>query len=138
MDTVTTYNTKQKQLILNCLMQNKDKHVTVDQIKEYLNKTNDRVGRTTIYRYLDKLVAQGIVRKYMIEGGKSACYQYMERMDVCQNHFHLKCVDCGQLIHLDCEYLDDINRHIKDHHNFNIDHSKTVLYGHCGKCKNKN
>jgi Fe2+/Zn2+ uptake regulation proteins len=132
------YNTKQKQLILNCLMQNKDRHITADEIKEFLSKGNDMVGKTTIYRYLDKLVSQGLVRKYTVEGGKSACYQYMDQMDQCRNHFHLKCVDCGQLIHLECDYLDDINKHIQSHHDFKIDHSKTVLYGQCGKCAKKN
>lgn len=130
----TTYKTKQKDLILNCLIKYKNQHVTADEIMGYLNKENAAVGRTTIYRYLEKLVSEGIVRKYLIEEGKSACYQYMDGNNECNEHFHLKCVNCGKLMHIDCDYLKEINCHVADHHGFQIDHSKTVLYGYCKAC----
>ena len=128
------YKTKQKDLIMDCLVQNKDRHVTAEEIIAALTAGKTPVGKTTVYRYLDRLVSQGIVRKYFIEGGKSACYQYMEQGSPCNEHFHLKCTDCGQLFHLKCEYMGDMDSHIKDHHNFTVDHSKTVLYGRCGTC----
>lgn len=137
MDASTTYKTKQRDQIMDCLIQNKNRHVTADEIMSALNKEKTLVGKTTIYRYLDKLVSQGIVRKYIIEEGKRACYQYMEQGTSCNEHFHLKCTDCGQLIHLECDYLDEMNSHIKDHHGFCVDHSKTVLYGQCGFCAGK-
>ena len=137
MDTFTSYKTKQRDQILDCLIQNKNRHVTADEILLCLNKEKTLVGKTTVYRYLDKLVSQGLVRKYFIEEGKSACYQYMEHGAGCNEHFHLKCTGCGQLIHLECEYLDEMDSHIKDHHGFTVDHSKTVLYGQCGLCAGK-
>lgn len=137
MNTTTSYKTKQRDQILNCLIKNKDRHITADKIRTVLNGEKSLVGKTTVYRYLDKLVSQGIVRKYMIEGGQSACYQYMERNGVCNKHFHLKCVDCGQLFHLECDYLGELDAHIKDHHDFHVDNSKTVLYGQCGSCAGK-
>ena len=130
----TTYKTKQKDQIMNCLIQNKDRHITADEILEELNREKALVGKTTIYRYLDKLVSQGIVRKYIIEEGKRACYQYMEQNHACNEHYHLKCVDCGELFHLECDYLQQLDAHIRDRHHFKVDHSKTVLYGRCGSC----
>lgn len=134
MTTSTSYKTKQKDRILTCLIQNKDRHLTVDEIRFALNGEEPMVGKTTIYRYLDKLVSQGIVRKYFIEEGKSACYQYMDQNDLCKEHYHLKCVDCGRLLHLECDYLEEMDSHIREHHNFQVDHSKTVLYGQCDSC----
>jgi Fur family ferric uptake transcriptional regulator len=55
----------------------------------------------------------------------------------CGEHYHLKCVGCGQLIHLECEYLEKLDSHVKSQHNFRVDHSKTVLYGCCGNCTNE-
>lgn len=137
MNTVTSYKTKQRDEILDCLIRNKDRHITADEMIADLNREKSQVGKTTVYRYLDKLVAQGAVRRYFIEGGKSACYQYMEQDDICSSHFHLKCIGCGQLFHLECDYLCNMNSHIRDHHNFHVDHSKTVLYGQCGSCAGK-
>lgn len=137
MITAISYKTKQRDQILDCLIKNKDHHITADAIISDLNKDKQLVGKTTVYRYLDKLVSQGCVRRYFIEGGKSACYQYMEQDGVCNKHFHLKCVDCGQLFHMECDYMGEMDSHIRDHHNFQVDHSKTVLYGQCGNCAGK-
>lgn len=137
MDTATSYKTKQRDQILDCLIKNKDRHITADEIRTVLNKDQTLVGKTTVYRFLDKLVSQGIVRRYFVEGGKSACYQYMERNGVCNKHFHLKCVACGQLFHLECDYLGELDSHIREYHDFCVDNSKTVLYGQCGSCAGK-
>jgi Fur family ferric uptake transcriptional regulator len=134
METSTSYKTKQRDQILECLIQNKDRHVTADELMTQLSGDNAPVGKTTIYRYLDKLVSQGIVRKYFIEEGKSACYQYMDADSVCNEHFHLKCIGCGKLVHLECKYMGTLDSHIREHHDFAVDHSKTVLYGKCRAC----
>jgi len=137
MNTANSYKTRQRDQILDCLIKNKDHHITADEIISDLNKEKPLVGKATVYRYLDKLVSQDCVRRYFIEGGKSACYQYIEQAGVCNKHFHLKCVDCGQLFHLECDYMGEMDSHIKDHHDFKVDHSKTVLYGQCGNCAGK-
>ena len=137
MNASTSYRTKQKDQIMDCLIKNKDRHITADEILSALSEGKPHVGKTTIYRYLDKLVSQGTVRRYFIEGGKSACYQYVDQNDACGCHYHLKCTECGQLFHLECDYLGEMDSHIKDHHDFQVDHSKTVLYGQCGVCSRK-
>lgn len=137
MAAAASYKTKQRDQIMDCLVKNKDRHITADEIISTLNAEKTMVGKTTVYRYLDKLVSDGAVRRYFIEGGKSACYQLVEQKGVCGSHYHLKCVDCGLLYHLECDYLGELDAHIRDHHGFRVDHSKTVLYGHCGTCTEK-
>ena len=132
-----SYKTKQRDQIMDCLVKNKNHHVTADEILSTLNAERSMVGKTTVYRYLDKLVSDGVVRRYFIEEGKSACYQLVERKGVCSSHYHLKCVECGQLYHLECDYLGEMDVHIRERHGFRVDHSKTVLYGQCGSCTGK-
>ncbi len=127
------YRTKQKEEILNYLISHKSCHVTADEITTHFAATGVKVGKSTVYRYLDRLVSQGVVRKYIIEEGVSACYQFIED-NACHQHFHLKCVGCGQLIHMECDYLDQVNQHILKEHGFHIDSCKTVLYGTCASC----
>ena len=55
----------------------------------------------------------------------------------CAEHFHLKCIRCGKLIHVDCAYLGELGEHIGAHHGFKVDRSKTVFYGTCGACLEK-
>lgn len=50
------YKTKQRESILQYLIQNKDKHISVEDIVEHLKKKGEAVGKTTVYRYLDVLV----------------------------------------------------------------------------------
>ena len=128
------YNTKQKEKLLDYLISNKDKHTNVQTISSFMAEEGTPLGTATIYRRLDKLVEQGIVRKYVIDGKTGACYQYIGDGNECCRHFHLKCVRCDRLIHIDCDHLSGISRHIFEHHGFQVDSSKTVFYGVCAKC----
>jgi len=128
------YRTRQSQIILNYMISHASEHVTVDEIFDALKKQGEAVGKTTVYRHVEKLVAAGSVRKYHLEGGTSACYQY-HRSEACGEHFHLKCVSCGKLMHLNCEFMHEIDEHIFEHHGFRIDNTQTVLYGVCNQCE---
>lgn len=128
------YNTKQKEILLQIFKETKDKHITVEDINFYLNERNIKIGKSTIYRNLDELVKNNIIRKYFIEEGFGACYQYNEESSKCKEHFHLKCIFCNKLIHIDCDFLKDINEHIKKYHKFYVENNKTVLYGKCQEC----
>ena len=56
------YNTKQKEKLLEYLISNKEKHTNVQEISAFLTAEGSPVGVATIYRQLDRLVEQGLVR----------------------------------------------------------------------------
>ncbi|MBQ8297942.1 MAG: transcriptional repressor [Ruminococcus sp.] len=128
------YKTKQKENLLAFLIRNKDKHTNVREISVFLAGEGTPMGTATIYRQLEKLVGQGLVRKYILDGSTGACFQYIEEADCCHEHFHLKCTSCGQLIHVDCDFLSEAQNHIFEHHGFTVDSSQTVFYGKCSEC----
>ena len=64
----TGYNTRQKENLLAFLVKNKERHTNVQEISAYLSGEGISVGTATIYRQLDRLVEQGIVRKYILDG----------------------------------------------------------------------
>ena len=70
------YKTKQMSEILNFLQQMEGTHVTVADICDYFKKKGIAVGMTTVYRQLDKMVSEGLVAKYVIDGSSSACFEY--------------------------------------------------------------
>jgi Fur family ferric uptake transcriptional regulator len=128
------YQTRQGQSILKYMKSLGDGHITVNQIVRHFADTEEAVGQTTVYRHLEKLAAGGTIRKYILHDGKSACYQYISGAKHCREHFHLKCEQCGGLIHVDCDFLEEIARHLRRGHHFQINTLKTVFYGTCKKC----
>lgn len=126
------YNTKQKDGILRAIVSFGDRHFTAADVVRVLSDGGVRVGQATVYRTIDRLEANGELRKYVVDGISAACYQRVEGR--CREHFHLKCERCGKLIHVECEELSRIASHIASDHGFNVDHSKTVFYGRCKDC----
>lgn len=131
------YITKQSTEILECLKENKNRHLTADEVYGILCSNGVSVGRTTVYRHLEKLYADSVIRKFTLGDSTSACYQFFEGDEKCFNHYHLKCTVCGKLIHAECGFLNELSEHIFNEHNFKIDGEKTVLYGVCSVCANK-
>ncbi len=129
------YKTRQKEKILQYLSTHAGQHVTAQELSRHLEADGTPVGTATIYRYLDALVTDGVLRKYTIDPRTCACYEYVAPDGACKRHFHLKCMRCERLIHLHCEHLDGLEQHILEHHGFQIDQSKTVLYGLCKECR---
>ena len=131
------YNTKQKQIILDCLTANREKLMTCDEISDSLKESGKSVGKATLYRYLDSLVVSGDARKLTDDSKKCAAYQLIDKEMDCHSHMHLKCITCGTLIHLGCEFMGGVGEHIFEHHNFKIDNSRTLIYGTCSECSEK-
>lgn len=129
------YKTKQREVIMKFLESQGNNHVTIDEVLEHLRAQQIAIGRTTIYRYMEKLTESGTLRKYFLEEGMGACYQYIAGGEQCNSHFHLKCLNCGILLHVECSYLAGADKHILEEHGFEIDNTKTVFYGWCEKCK---
>ena len=122
------YNTKQKDLILDCIKNHNE--FTVNDIYEELNK---EVGLTTIYRKVDELVNENKIKKYI---GKDniTYYQYLCECDK-DNHFYLKCDKCGTLEHVDCDCINELSEHINKNHEFEINKQNIVINGVCKNCK---
>lgn len=129
------YETKNKSLILSLLKNHKDEHLTIEQIKKLLNDENKDVPLASIYRNIDKFLEEGLIRKYVVNDYAS-CFQIVDEKE--SNHFHLLCSKCGKLIHLECDEVNDLIKHIEKEHDFKIDISKINLYGLCPICRSKN
>ncbi len=132
------YKTKQMTELLAYLEKNQGNHVTVSDICEYFEARGTAIGTTTVYRHLEKMVREGMVAKYVIDGTSSACFEYIgennpESNTVC---YHCKCEKCGKLIHLQCGEVENLRKHVMEHHGFQINSSRTVFYGICNECRN--
>ena len=130
-----SYTTASRTKILEYLKKNGDRTVNVNDISNYLKENQSEVNITTIYRYLDKLAKEGTVIKYVAEKGNQTVYQYVEQGHHCDEHLHLKCVKCGCIIHLECDFMREIAEHIKKDHGFELQCKNSIIYGMCSKCQ---
>lgn len=130
----TEYQTKQKACLLDYLRSNADRHVTAGELLRALADRGTPLGAATVYRQLERLESEGLVRRYTIDDRGSACWQYADGSTECHTHFHLKCTACGTLFHLDCAHLNEIAAHVAADHGFQIDPGRTVFYGLCAAC----
>ncbi|MCR5040699.1 MAG: transcriptional repressor [Clostridia bacterium] len=136
MNRKTQYMTRQREQLIEFLLAVPGKHITVNDVCEHFRNNGDEIGQTTVYRQLDKLVDEGVVNKYTLDGVGPACFEYVGKdSHVAKNScFHCKCVRCGRLIHLQCSELDGIQRHLYEHHGFSLNPMRTVFYGLCSDC----
>lgn len=127
------YNTRQKREMLAFLKRHDLEPYSLEDMVFQMQEQGEKIGRTTIYRYLEQLSEQGRVRKYQNAQGVTL-YQHVGNSGSCASHFHMMCRNCGRLYHVDCELMEDLARHIRAEHNFNLDLRETILVGVCGRC----
>ena len=138
MNSKSKYKTKQREVMLDYFKTVPGVHVTASEVLNYLKTRGSSIGQSTVYRQLENLVDEGIIKKYIIDGNSPACFEYVEpdsHKDP-ESCFHCKCEKCGKLIHLHCSELEEIQSHLMQDHQFFLDPTRTVFYGLCDQCNN--
>jgi len=130
------YNTRVRQLLLRFISADPGRAVTAKDVLAALERAGEPVSKSTVYRCLDRLAAERRVLKYVTDDGKRASY-ICAGDDRCAEHLHLQCSACGKVIHLDCDFMDDIIGHIADKHGFDLRCDSSILYGLCLDCAKK-
>jgi Fur family ferric uptake transcriptional regulator len=128
----SNYQTTNKKKILDYIKK-QDSSFTTKNLYQEMKKEKEDVGLTTIYRFLEELEKQEQIKKYY-NSKNIAYYQYL---DPCshENHFYLKCSECGNLIHIDCDCIIDLEKHIQKKHHFKMDNKNIVITGYCSNCR---
>jgi len=132
------YQTKFKTLILDCFKNNGNKTMTAIEIKDYLNLQGTLINLATVYRNLKKLVDEKKLLKLNINGSPTYCYQIVKDSCNSSEHLHLRCNQCGKIIHLDCDFMEIFKNHVLKEHDFTIKCKDSVIYGICLDCQKKN
>ncbi len=123
-----TYQTEQRKLLIDFLSRNSGKQLTVDEIAAQFP-----AGKSTLYRLIGKLTKEGLVRKSANENSRKFFYEFLGA-DSCHAHFHLKCSDCGKLIHLESDISAKLHTNLLNSYNFEADAFKTTIVGKCENC----
>lgn len=129
------YRTKQMMELQNYFKSIQGQHVTVNEVENYFRQRGISIGKTTIYRQLERMVSEGIVEKYSVNGIESACFEYIGEPEEKNHSFHCKCEKCGKLFHIQCREILQLENHMLEQHGFHMDSVHTVFYGVCDQCR---
>ena len=131
------YHTRQKEALLACLKASVGVGLSVAEILALLKSRRASVGRTTVYRLLDELVADGRVRRYSETGSRERRYEYIDD----QATFDVRCSCCHRIFHLHCQafasMLTDLREHIHNFHGFTLEENTPLFHGICPSCRVK-
>lgn len=130
------YVTEQKKILKKLLEENCDSAYTIEELidKMRINAYGHVPGKSTVYRLMTKLVAEGTVKRFVRGNSRKFAYQIVMG-EHCDCHLHLKCMGCGRLIHLDESVSDELLDKVKSISDFSINEEATVLFGSCADCK---
>ena len=126
-----TYNTEKKNEIINFFKNGGGQAFSAEDICSAILTSGH--GKSTVYRIISRLVDDGVLRRITDVKTRHVTYQYVVA-GACREHLHLKCKDCGRLIHLDGEMSRRFGTSILRSEGFTIDFG-ALLYGRCGSCE---
>ena len=107
--------TDQRQAIWDEI-RNSDEHRDAEDIYLKLKERNVKVSRATVYRTIDVLVKNRLVRKMDVGNGRSL---YEPRLDD-EHHDHMICIDTGNIIEFYNKELEDLQDTIAKKHGYKV------------------
>lgn len=130
--------TNQRQKVLEIIIKNRHRHLSVEEIYDELKKSKLRIGLSTVYRNIKLFEEIGFVRHIATSEGELR-YQIIDPEEK-REHHHLICESCGEVIDLQLsmdipKYLIELfERRIFFEKGFTLTHQKIQFYGKCKKC----
>ncbi len=127
--------TAQRECILGIIIENKDKHLTVDEIYKYVYEKNRTIGIATVYRTILLFEELGVISKLIFDD-RIIRYE-LSSFDEEHTHHHLICVKCNKIMEVKEDLLEELEKQVEDKYEFKIlDHNLKIL-GICNKCNNQ-
>lgn len=127
------YMTKQRKLMIEYLSEHTDESISANQIAEALA---DKISKSAVYRNLADMELEGKLRRVAETNSREVIYQYADG-EKCHDCLHLNCKKCGKSYHMNTEAADSLAESLSINENFIIDKERTVLYGICKNCQEK-
>lgn len=123
-------NTIQKTLVLAAVKKLRN-HATADEVYQEVRKDHPNISKGTVYRNLNDLDGEGKIKKRSFLGS-------VDRYDnVTENHYHAVCENCGKVYDVDMDYIEDLEKFIKNKHGFKFTGHDIVFRGICPECEKK-
>jgi Fur family transcriptional regulator, stress-responsive regulator len=105
-------------------------HSTADDLAEIVRDEIGAISRQSVYDSLGVLVDKGLLRR-IEPAGSSARYEHR----VHDNHHHLICRSCSQIVDIDCARQQAPCLEVADDRGYRIDEAEVIYWGYCPSCQ---
>ena len=112
-----------------------NEHRDAEDIYNSLRKRQTNVSRATVYRTIDVLVKNNLVRRLDLGDGRS---RFENKMGIA-HHDHIVCLNCRKIVEFMNEDIEEIQEQVAKEMGFEIVRHVHQLFGNCldEKCPNK-
>jgi Fur family ferric uptake transcriptional regulator len=112
--------------VLNIFENNRDKHLSAEDIFKIMLKTDEEVGLATIYRVLTQFEQSGILIRHHFESDK-AVFELNEK----DHHDHIVCLQCGFIKEFCDDEIEKRQNMIAEKNGFTIIEHALYIYADC-------
>ena len=106
-------------------------HRECEEIYLSMKKKGKSVSRATVYRTIDLLVKNNLVRKLELGDGRA---RYESKLNS-SHHDHLICIDCGDIVEFVDDEIENKQEEIALNNGFVLKKHIHQLFGLCKKCQ---
>ena len=122
--------TVQRAAIWDVLAAAPDAHLSAEEVASHVQRRLPQVNPSTVYRTLDVLVEEGLVRRTDLGTGRAVFEPAHEHP-----HHHLVCESCGLVAHVHGEALGDLAERIDADSGFHVGEREITFFGTCRMCR---
>jgi Fur family ferric uptake transcriptional regulator len=119
-----------RRVLLQFILDNQARRVSLPEIHEYLEEELGRVDRTSVYRNLIAFERLGIIQGLKL-AGRGKTFQYV--LDRKIHHFYI-CKACGRARRGNRKLFERIEAAQRETHGFAKANLSVVFYGRCAGC----
>ncbi len=125
--------TTQRRAVLDILLEQKGKHLSTEEIYNFVKESYPEIGLATVYRTVLLFEQMDIIDKLNFDDGVS-------RFELSSNeeehhHHHLICQKCKRILEVEDDLLFDIEQEIEKQYDFKITNHNVIFYGDCKQCR---
>lgn len=105
-------------------------HITADAVAEVVRAEIGAISLQSVYDALGVLVTEGLIRRIQPAGSAA---RFEDRVG--DNHHHLICRVCGEMVDVDCAVGDTPCLTAADVAGYEVDEAEVVYWGRCPDCR---
>lgn len=128
--------TPRREHILRVILENKDKHLSAEEIYNLVKQKAPDVGLATVYRTLELFLDFDIIHSIDFGDGRKR-YEFGEQQGERHHHHHLICTRCDKILEVNEDLLEDLEFRVTQAYEFTIVDHQLKFFGYCKDCAKK-
>lgn len=128
--------TPKREHVLKILMENKDKHLSAEEVYNLVKLRAPDVGLATVYRTLELFTNFDIIHSMDFGDGRKR-YEFGTESSDGHRHHHLICTSCGRITEVNEDLLEELEQRVTQRYDFEITDHELKFFGWCRKCSGK-